>query len=1409
MKDLPYILLVDDKVEDIIALEKILKDIDAVFIRAESGNEALEKILEYDFAIALIDVRLPDIEGFELMKLIREEETKKNLPIILLSAVYSEDVYKIKGIETGAIDFISKPIVPQLLLGRISIFLELYKQRKTLERKEERFRDFFEEAPIGFHIFGPDGIITDINQSELDMIGYTREEIIGKKRWRDLILPEEKDLFEQHWKLIRKTGLVKDLEYTLVHKKGHHIKVLLNASANLDPEGALVNTRGSVVDITKRKHVEEEINSLARYPEENPNPVLRINKEGKILYCNKEGQVLRDIWNYDPEEKLPSTVYGHIKESLITGKARELEVQSDEHIYLILFSPVPDSGYVNLYGTDITRLMQVEQELIAYKDQLENMVRTRTEDLVAANKKLTIEIQERIEAEVALEESEEKFRTITASAPDAIIMIDHEGNITFWNKTAEILLGYTQKEIIGKNVHTLLAPERYKDDIAEGFKLFMHSGKGPVIGSMRKMYALHKNGSEVPVELSVSALLSDEKWHAIGVLRDISEREKSEQEISRLATVIEQVDETVVITDPEGKIEYANPFFEKETGYTVSEALGKNPGILKSGLHGKEFYKELWSTIKSGNTWEGTFINRKKDGTLFHEEASIFPIKESSGNIINYAAVKRDITERKNAEQELVKLSRAVKQSLNIVMIVDRDNVVEYVNPKFSEITGFLPEDIIGKEASILGTHSFEEQQEFLNVLNAREEWQGELYNRKKNGEFYWEYASVAAVKNQEGVITHYVKDAVDITKRKSFERELREAKEKAEQASRAKGEFLANMSHEIRTPMNSILGFIEMLGRTGLSRTQAEYLNYVENSSKGLLQIINDILDFSKLESKKFSIDLYNFSPLKEFEMEVEIFQGLANEKGVELITYIDPSFPASVTGDALRIRQVINNLVSNAIKFTPEGGYVLIDIENIGISDEKCRIYFSISDTGKGITDIVQKDIFKAFRQEDASVTRRFGGTGLGLAISNDLVDLMGGKLELNSEFGLGSRFFFDIELSINEHAVQDNEDIKETFTGKNIVLYLPENRETYQEIIIARYLASISREFKLSSDIDDICVDDAIDVLFYVYSPSEGDEFVNFVKKNTSVPVILVATIKNWVKAQDMKQYITKFINQPVTFKKIVHALKEIYFEGKPGIIDDSKPPEEKITINARALVAEDNEINQRLVSLMLNEMGISVDIAGNGLEAIKKFKSGSYDIILMDINMPILDGIESTKNILLIEKEEKRNHIPIIALTAKAIKGDREMLLKEGLDDYISKPIDIAVMKNILFKYLGDSKTMSPIPAAKPSMEKSVSVYDLDSVAEVLGIPSGIVKGIIEKFIATAHKHIEEIEKGIYEKNFETISKAAHKFKGSAANLRFDSIAGLLQQIEISAKNSEQIDYLKVLDEVQKEIESIKV
>ncbi|RLA72609.1 MAG: hybrid sensor histidine kinase/response regulator [Epsilonproteobacteria bacterium] len=525
---------------------------------------------------------------------------------------------------------------------------------------------------------------------------------------------------------------------------------------------------------------------------------------------------------------------------------------------------------------------------------------------------------------------------------------------------------------------------------------------------------------------------------------------------------------------------------------------------------------------------------------------------------------------------------------------------------------------------------------------------------------------------------------------------QTRQDKQFALEASEAKSMFLANMSHEIRTPLNGIVGFTELLKDTDLHDEQREFIDIIEKSSENLLEIINNILDLSKIESNKLEIEDIVFNPLEEFESAVEVYAVRAAEKHIDLGCFIDPSLERPIKGDPTKIKEVIINLLSNAVKFTNNGGSIDVNIRREETDQENtARVRFEVKDSGIGVTAEQKMRIFEAFGQADTSITRKYGGTGLGLTISTSFIDMMGGQLDLESQPGEGTTFFFTLEF---EEIETLNESIENSMSNLKVLIFDSEDKIKSQSTYLREYMDFYGvsyTPFKNLRELQQLEKKTTYNMLFVDYDFTDEETLVKLTEKQDAFVLIAKSYYKKKIDVLGLD--ILKTLYEPLNGTKLLNILEA--HDAEAFANKRAQKNRRKVSSDtkfaAKALVAEDNIINQKLIRRTLEDLGLEITLANNGLEAFEKRKGGNFDVIFMDIQMPVLDGVEATMEILEYEEDFNQPHTPIIALTANALKGDRERFLEAGMDEYTTKPLVRSEIMNLLNQFVGhtiiDSQT----------------------------------------------------------------------------------------------------------------------
>lgn len=836
----------------------------------------------------------------------------------------------------------------------------------------------------------------------------------------------------------------------------------------------------------------------------------------------------------------------------------------------------------------------------------------------------------------------------------------------------------------------------------------------------------------------------------IGFNRDITKVKKLEFQNRKLLKAIEQSTATIVITDVNGLIEYVNPQFTKLTGYSFDEAIGKNPRVLRTEFTPNETFRSLWQIITSGKEWHGEFCNRKKNGEIFWESAVISPVFDEGGVIVNYIAVKEDITEAKKANDELIRMSKLqdllVKLALRNINLNSSD-LDSNTMKSLEEISEFIEADraIIFKydwqDAKCYCQYewysdSFSSVKSDLSSIDLNDIKTWVVYHKRRENyyipdvnEYFGESADILKKRGIKSLISvpFFIGDecvgfiSFDSIKNKHFystkenallevfgqiyasliqrfelEQTLKTETENARNANMAKSEFLANMSHELRTPLNGVIGFSELLMQTNLNDFQLQYSSAINSSAKSLLNVINDILDFSKIEAGKLELDIVKSDMIQLIENSIDIIKHSAEKKNLEMLLNIPENLPRFAYIDPVRVSQILINLLSNAVKFTNRGEVELkVTFEK---TDESKGTYtFSVRDTGIGISDAQKLKLFKAFSQADTSTTRKFGGTGLGLSISDKLATKMGSSIRFESTVGEGSVFYFGVEANFESDSNVFNEKIENIHR----VLVIDDNHNSRLSIqkmltnwgietVICESASEAVFILQMTSAFDLIIVDNFIHNF-------NGLESIRLICDKLNITVdsqnflVLHAASDDYHFHNECEQMGVKYlIEKPLRYDEVFTYLSAINVENKQEKQEElSNENQFNMSRNFKILVADDDIFNMMLAKAMIGNIVPDVEIteAVNGRIAMENVIAANYDLVFMDVQMPEMDGNEATRAIRKHEKDTGK-HTVIVGLTAGALQEEREKCLGSGMDDFLTKPIDTVKLKETIQRVLGE-------------------------------------------------------------------------------------------------------------------------
>jgi len=1048
-----------------------------------------------------------------------------------------------------------------------------------------------------------------------------------------------------------------------------------------------------------------------------------------------------------------------------------------------------------------------------------------------------------------------KLSQATENSPASVVISDKNGTIEYVNPTFCEVTGYSAEEAIGQNPKILKSgnlPESFYKELWDT----LLSGKvwrGEFINK-------RKNGEEFWESASISPIMDEEGeiTHFVAVKQDITENKVAEEAIraseekSRL--LLQSVGEGVFGVDLDGKVAFINPAANRMLGYGLEELIGQDvhEKIHHSRADGSAYPKSecpMYLTHVDGTDHHiANEVLWRKDGSSFPVEYTSMPIKKNE-QVVGAVVTFMDITERKRAEEVLKESEEALReQAIQLrtifqkspigILHIGKDGIVLDCNTRHAELMGSTREKIIGMNL----------RQEIRND-EVRVAVFGALDGVQK--EFEGEYTSVSGGKTvvvrslfnptEPGTSpTEVINTTEDITERKEMEAQIIRAKQAAEDATQAKSDFLANMSHEIRTPMNAVIGMAHLALKTELTAKQQDYLNKIQSSANSLLGIINDILDFSKIEAGKLDMEAVEFDLSETMDNVANVISVKAQEKeNLEVLFYLDSRVPNFLVGDPLRLNQILVNLGNNAVKFT-EHGEIVLTTKMIETSDDKVTLQFSMRDTGIGMTAEQQADLFQAFSQADTSTTRKYGGTGLGLTISKRLVNMMDGEIRVESESGQGTTFSFTADFGLGKEMVKKRFVPSPDLRGLK-VLVVDDNatsRQIFQDILesfsFKVTLAASGEEALEEIERADRDKPFELVIMDWKMPGMDGIEASERIKTNralSKIPAIVMVTaygreeIMQQADEIGLEGFLLKPVNSSVLFDAIMQALgKEVQDVSRVGRKKERRPDDLKAIQGARVLLVEDNEINQQVAKEILEGAGLVVTIANDGREGVDLVQSSEFEAVLMDIQMPVMDGYTATRKIrewelkaqssklkaeatdLAAPRDQQpaasgQKPIPIIAMTAHAMAGDEDKSLKAGMNGHVTKPIDPDQLFATLQKWIQPDKERIHTEQPKVSTEaittgisepdgeefpKSLPGFDLKDGLKRLQGNEKLYRKLLLDFGTKYTDAAAEIRQALDAGDFEQAHSLVHNLKGLAGNLAASDLQAAAVEMEKRVK-----------------------
>lgn len=1300
-----------------------------------------------------------------------------------------------------------------LLLKKIKMDLEdeviektysLDEKQKLVEEKEENFRVLLDSTGEG--IFGLDinGDIRFVNPAALEILGYSREELIGKNMHKTIhYLYSDGSEYPAEKCPIRNSfthGLTANVNDEVFWRKDGSFVYVMYTSTTIKNEKEITGAVISFSDINIQRNIEYQ----NKYDQEK----FRFSLESMGAYYWLDDLVTENIFYDSP---LFFTQLGY----------SESEIPKSRHDFMNMIHSEDVSGMMDSFHKYVTgTINEYRVEFRIRKNDgswvwnlsIGRVIKKDSTGKYIEVAGLTLDISSQKEAEREIR----KLSTVVEQTPVTVVITDLSGVIEYINPRFYKTSGYSKEETIGNKSSILksgIQPDSFYKDMWETIM----SGN-----SWTGEFCNKKKNGEIFWEIATIFPLKENgiSTHFVALKEDITERKKFEEKLKNINNLSEVALELTVsgywhidfddsnhyYQSKRASIILGDPFKDDDR-YNIKNEWFANIEAADPviAVQTRELYRKTLDGDFPG--FDAVYPYKSPvSGEIIWIHDSGKLIRDDTGRVTFMYGVHQNVTKQKVTENTLyverMQLSHILETS-PIGVSVSNGGRFQLMNTKMKEITGL---DVGSRIRDVnIDTGDREKITQLMRKHRGCIDLRICIYDEEYNPRdfhvsmYYIDYHGIRSVLSW----------VVDVSSLISIQKELEIAKDNAESATRAKSNFLANMSHEIRTPMNAIIGMNYLMQKTEMTTKQSNYSVKMGKSAKSLLELINNILDFSKIEVDKLDMEYIDFNLDEVFDDVFNVCGVSAFNKDLKLVLDCTSNVPRMLLGDPFRLGQIINNLVNNAIKFT-DTGEIVIDVTVLDSTDTDVKIKFTVRDTGIGLSEHQQSHLFKVFSQADTSTTRKYGGTGLGLSISRRLCELMGGTIGVYSKEGLGSEFYFTAKfgLSSNKNIIPPGMQnlrvivVSDCKDDRDILLdYLQESTFQVQTALTGNDALDIiqNSDFEFNLMVIDRSIKDTNSV--------EIMKKIRYLDMGKNI-CILLTTVFGYQESLNELEYSDGFIEKPFTQSSLFNTIMGVCKENEVIGINsaDGRSAKLKSITGSRILLAEDIEINQEIARELLEHEGFVVDIADNGAIAVEKIKTNKYDAVLMDLNMPVMDGFEAS---VAIRKIISKSDLPILAMTAEAMAGVHERVLDVGMNDYIMKPIDVDIFFETLIRWI-KPLNMKDVPH-KNNINHDVTIPDIEGINIVRGMNringnSKLFVKLLKSFYNNHLKYISGLSLLLTSGKYDEALVIVHTLKGVSGNIAAIEVFKITEELDLMLKdpNCDKAQLLTMGEDLEKSL-----